>query len=333
MRRRSLVAVVLLVLLAGCEASCSTAALSEPAIAAAVDPETQAPIAPASSFPAATGSLYATIRVASAPADTSIAALFFYLEGGEQQIASDEMVTGGNGYISFALNPPYTGWPVGRYEVRYLLNGEPAEALPFSIGEAGFAGAETPAPSADRVLSDPPMTDAVDPGRLVESLSGMAPPPATTWQRFADAELGFALEAPSDWGYRLLDSGSYIIEGPQGTEAYEISIIVQIIDRAANPDSSTMAQYQEGLAGATAIADAEIVEEGLRAIAGQRAPYFIARYTGRDSRGNEMPFGHLHFVLEGPRFWYWVSAIAPLDIFRDQQEAIDHAVTTFEVGP
>jgi len=145
--------------------------------------------------------------------------------------------------------------------------------------------------------------------------------------------LGFALEAPSGWSYRLLDDGSYIIEGPQGTEAYEISIIVQIIDRVANPGSSTMAQYQEGLAGATAISDAEITEEGLRGIAGQRAPYFLARYTGRDSRGTGMPFGHLHFVLESPRFWYWVSAIAPLNIFREHQEVIDHAVATFEVVP
>lgn len=72
MRRQSLVAIALFLLLAGCEASFSSASLSEPAIAAAVDPETKAPISPATTFPASTGSLYATIRVSYAPDGTSV---------------------------------------------------------------------------------------------------------------------------------------------------------------------------------------------------------------------------------------------------------------------
>lgn len=329
MRRHSLVAIALLLLLAGCEASFSSASLSEPAIAAAVDPETKAPISPATTFPVSTASLYATIRVSYAPDGTSVAAHFFYLEGGAQEIASDELVTGGSGYVSFALNPPAAGWPLGRYEVRYLLNGEVVEVLPFAIAESP-AGHDAPPPA----VGEPPAADEPTPSAPGAPL---AADPATerTWQRFFDSALGFALEVPSDWGYRVLEGGSYIIEGPQGTEAYEVSMIIQIIDRTANPASSTMAQYQEGLAGAQAIPDAEIVEEGLRAIAGQRAPYFLARYTGRDSRGTDMPFGHLHLVLESPRYWYWFSAIAPLEIFGREQDAIDHAIATFEVtgGP
>lgn len=234
-------------------------------------------------------------------------------------------MTGGSGYMSFALNPPMTGWPLGRYEVRYLLNGEVTEVLPFAIGESQ-AGSDSQ-PSTPGELPPAYAPPPSDPG------VPLAADAATerTWQRLFDAALGFALEVPSDWGYRVLEGGSYIIEGPQGTEAYEVSIVIQIIDRAANPASSTMAQYQEGLAGAQAIPDAEIAEEGLRAIAGQRAPYFLARYTGRDSRGTAMPFGHLHLVLESPRYWYWFSAIAPLEIFGREQDAIDHAIATFEV--
>ncbi len=158
MRCPVLILALVSLILAGCEASfnLTTAGLSEPAVSTAVDLNTGAPLEKATIFPADVKTLYATVQLKNGPADTSVKAVFYYLEGNRQQIAEDTVKGEGSRHLSFSLNPPETGWPVGRYEVEFALNGEVKEKTGFSVVPAadmpvakGFppAGGEQTAPA------------------------------------------------------------------------------------------------------------------------------------------------------------------------------------------
>ncbi|MCF8065940.1 MAG: hypothetical protein K9K36_11900, partial [Desulfarculaceae bacterium] len=137
-----------LVGLAACEGSfsCSTASMSEPKIATAVDPKTQAPTQVVSQIPPNSGPIYATAKVASAPAGTKVKAVFYYLEGQRRQIAENQIELKEGAYVSFQLSPPANGWPLGKYEVVYLLDGKQVQTARFSVSQ-GKAAAPAPAPA------------------------------------------------------------------------------------------------------------------------------------------------------------------------------------------
>ena len=61
-------------------------------------------------------------------------------------------------------------------------------------------------------------------------------------KRFRDDRFGIGFELPSTWSYRLTPSKDYLFEGPKGTEAFEVSVILQFVTKAANPGLSAAAQ-------------------------------------------------------------------------------------------
>jgi hypothetical protein len=146
--------------LAGCEAQCfvSAAKLSEESMASAVNAETKAPTAAATTFAPDAPVIYATAKLSGAPDGTKIKATFHYLEGGERQIALDEVQAGGSRYVFFTLMPPINGWPPGQYETRFYLDGKPGKRLPFNILPAPPPRHPTPArtPGAWRAPSATP---------------------------------------------------------------------------------------------------------------------------------------------------------------------------------
>src|SRR3972149_1452038 len=106
--------------LSACEAQCSvsTAKLSEEAMASTVNQETKAPVATVTTFAPDAPAIYATAKLSDAPEGTKITATFHYLEGGDRQIAEDEVTAEGTRYVMFTLTPPTNGWPAGQYETR-----------------------------------------------------------------------------------------------------------------------------------------------------------------------------------------------------------------------
>ena len=128
-----------LVGLAACEGSfsCSTASLSEPKIATAVDPKTMAPTQVVSQVPPTSGPIYATAKVSSAPSGTKVKAIFYYLEGQRRQIAEDQIELKEGAYVSFQLSPPANGWPLGKYEAVFLLDGKQVQTAGFSGSTLG----------------------------------------------------------------------------------------------------------------------------------------------------------------------------------------------------
>ena len=135
MRSFTLSLIALIVVLSGCEGNfpLSTASLGDPAMSTAVDLKTQAPLEKATIFSADVKKLYATIKLKSGPAGTKVSAVFYYLEGNRQKIAEQSVSAEGSGYLDFPINPPESGWPVGRYEVEFSLNDEVKEKTGYSV--------------------------------------------------------------------------------------------------------------------------------------------------------------------------------------------------------
>lgn len=141
--RRAFVVVAFAMTVAACEAQCSvsTARLSDETMASAVDDQTKMPVTAATSFAPDTPMIYATAKLSNAPDGTRVKAAFYYLEGGEELIAEDEVTAGGTRHVSFSLSRPDNGWPSGKYETRLFLNGEEARRLPFTVAAPGMPDA------------------------------------------------------------------------------------------------------------------------------------------------------------------------------------------------
>ncbi|MBM9531127.1 hypothetical protein JWG42_13290, partial [Desulfoprunum benzoelyticum] len=211
MRLFPLLLAVMSLALAGCESPLplTTAGLSEPAISTAVDLNTKAPLEKATIFPADTKTLYATVRVKNAPADTDVKAVFYYLEESRQQIAENTARGEGSRYLSYAFNPPENGWPAGRYEVEFVLGDEVRETAAFSIVPAPDIPVTTGFPSAPGQQLPPaqaPSPASPAAGAGAEGAAPAAPPsggqttvssqPDLKYKTFLDRQTGFSFELP-----------------------------------------------------------------------------------------------------------------------------------------
>lgn len=330
--RYLLLSLVLTLLLPGCESSCSysTAELTEAQVAKTIHPDTQAPWESARTFAPDAESIYAVARLAYAPAGTKVAAVFYYLEDGEREIASDEIEAGGERWVSFSLSPPENGWPVGQYEVRLLLNDEEVEQLPFNV-TSGAAGTQPKEPSKPKgptpkrtAKATPPPPEPVRQG---EATASVRETPSV--QKFRDPNFGFEFEAPRDWTYRVTANKDYLIEGPKGTDAYELSVILQFISKADNRGSSAVDQAEQALASIQGAPDARIVGKEMLDIAAQEAPYFVATYTANDSKRSPKTFGHTQIIMDHGDYFYWLSYSGPIDIYEKHTTVFEHIAQTF----
>jgi hypothetical protein len=350
-------AVVVMVVLGswGCQASCSvtSAGLSEESMAAAINPETKAPVTAVTSFGADTAVIYATAKLANAPEGTKVKATFHYLEGGERQIAADEVQAGGSRYVSFTLTPPTNGWPAGQYETRFSLDGKEVKRLPFNIAPVPQAANVLPAPvpPSPAAVEPVPVPAPVPPSAPVRPAPRPAAPPqavepsvpvpvpvpmpavvpAATGanKRMYDQKFGFEFYLPETWVYHVTPKKDYMIEGPKGTDAYEISIVMQFVLKSLNPGSSAAAQAREMLGKIQAAPQAEVKTRDTIAIAGQDAPYFIATYTAKDSQGVARTFAHTQMVLDHGAYYYLISYSGPESVYQKYLPVFEHLTQTF----
>lgn len=310
-----------LVGLAACEGSfsCSTASLSEPKIATAVDPKTQAPTQVVSQIPPTSGPIYATAKVASAPAGTKVKAVFYYLEGQRRQIAENQIELKEGAYVSFQLSPPANGWPLGKYEVAYLLDGKQVQTAQFSVAQdKAAAPAPAPAPQA-----------AAPPAQGAPPAAPAAPAPvAQGYKEINEPNFGFAFQIPSTWGWRLTKSKDYLISGPKGTPAHEVSLVVQIIDKQAG-GATLVGRMKAILAQISQVPQGKILKKGEVTMAGQQAPYFLASYQTKDTTGQVQEFGHAQVGVERGRYVFLISYSAPTEIYKAYLSAFQRVVDSF----
>lgn len=361
----------LALILAGCEASfnLSAARLSDPAMSTAIDTTTKAPLEKATIFPADVKTLYATVQIKGAPADTGVKAVFHYLEGNKQQIAEDTVKTEGSRYVSFTLNPPETGWPVGRYEVEFLLNNEVKEKIGFSIVPAvgvpvsqGFpnsqkaqdaapassqpapatAAPSQPAPGAvDPITGQAQPATTVPPGQETTPPAQTVPPSPTattqmgvTYKTFRDKQFGFSFELPENWSFQTIGANSdYLFSGPVGSPESEISVIVQIVDTQKGVVTSLKDQMLSLLTQFSGMAGAKIATKSEIQVAGQAAPFFLVTYPAENTQKQRVTFGHTQLGVNHLPYLLLVSYSAPREIYQQNVSTFQHMMDTLKLAP
>lgn len=345
-------------MLTGCESSLNlgTTDLREPAMSTAVDSDTGKPLDKATLFPADVKTLYATIRIKSAPADTAVKAVFYYLEGTRQQIAEDTVSAEGGEYLSFSMNPPETGWPVGRYEVEFLLNNEVKEKVVFSLVPAAGMPVSQGFPTTEKTQAATPQTvpgmaessmpqdlnqAGVPPSQNVPPTSPTQSPQAPTSQQlgvsyktFRDKQFGFSFELPENWSFQIIGANSdYLFSGPVGTQETEISVIVQIVDTQKGVVTSLKDQMLSLLNQFSGMAGAKIVSKSEIQVAGQTAPFFLVTYPAENTRKQKMTFGHTQLGLDHPPYLLLISYSAPRDIYQQSVSTFQHMMDTLKLAP
>ena len=361
MRSPVLILALAILILTGCEASfnLTTAGIGDPAVSTAVDLNTGAPLEKATIFPADVKTLYATVQLKNGPADTSVKAVFYYLEGTRQQIAEDTVKGEGSRHLSFSLNPPETGWPVGRYEVEFALNGEVKEKTGFSIVPAadmpvakGFppAGGQQTAPAgtAGQQAQSPaqpaqPPTQAVpppaEPGAAapgVPAVPPAAPPsaPAQTYKTFQDKQFGFSFELPDNWSFQTVGANSdYLFSGQAGTPEAEISVIVQIVDTQKGVVGSLKDQMLALLNQFSQMSGARIESKSQIQTASQLAPFFLVTYQAENIRKQQVTFGHTQLGIDHPPYLLLISYSAPREIYQRNVPIFQHMVESLKLTP
>lgn len=333
-------------MLTGCESSLNLGKtdLSEPAMSTAVDNDTGKPLDKATLFPADVKTLYATVRIKSAPADTAVKAIFYYLEGTRQQIAEDAVSAEGGEYLSFSMNPPATGWPVGRYEVEFLLNDEVKEKIAFSLVPAAGVPVSQGFPTTEKTQAAPPQDPnqaGIPPSQNVPQTSPPQSPQTPTSQQsgvsyktFRDKQFGFSFELPESWSFQIIGANSdYLFSGPVGTPETEISVIVQIVDTQKGIVTSLKDQMLSLLNQFSGMAGAKIVSKSEIQVAGQTAPFFLVTYPAENTQKQKMTFGHTQLGLDHPPYLLLISYSAPRDIYQQSVSTFQHMMDTLKLSP
>ncbi len=113
----------------------STARLSEMRTSRSVDPKLQSPIGVTETFGPEAKPIYLSVKLSDAPQGTQVKIVAYYLQNGTlQQIAAQNFPdVYGTGYLSSRINPPSTGWFLGKYKAVFYLNGQEQGSIWFSV--------------------------------------------------------------------------------------------------------------------------------------------------------------------------------------------------------
>jgi hypothetical protein len=124
----SLIAVFVLVLLAGC----GPVSVEEVTVCKNVD-SNASPIDPTDNFPSGTEIVYVSIKINNMSREDKLTVKWNYLETGEE-LGTNDFTTdkSGSGYIGFSLISKET-FSSGRYNATVYLNNEAVETVEFSV--------------------------------------------------------------------------------------------------------------------------------------------------------------------------------------------------------
>lgn len=148
------------------------------------------------------------------------------------------------------------------------------------------------------------------------------------YKEISEPNFGFAIQIPRDWGWKLTKGGDYLISGPQGSPAHEVSLVVQIIDKQVN-GATLVGQMKGLLAQIGQVPQAKILKKGEVTMAGQQAPYFLASYQAKDTTGKAQEFGHAQVGVQKARYIFLVSYSAPSQIYQANLAAFQRVVDSW----
>jgi hypothetical protein len=144
-----------------------------------------------------------------------------------------------------------------------------------------------------------------------------------------DAAFGYALELPDTWAYRLTPAKDYLFEGPKGTDAYELSIILQFVAKSANPRATAASQLQGLVTDLERGAKAVVKRRDTIQLGGVPAPFVTVTYDARNSAGQVVPFAHTQLAAEHGAYVYLLSYSGPVKIYEAHVGVFEHLLETF----
>lgn len=335
-RMFTLLAMAALLALAGCEGSfsVSTAKLSEPKLASAVDAKTKQPTKLLDKVTPSTGAIFATVKFSHAPAGTKVKTVFFLDSGQKRKIAEEELGVEGTAWVSVKLSPPASGWPAGKYEVVFFLNGKQAEQMSFTVEAKAAAPPSTAQPAQAPPAAQPAAPPAAPPAAAPPTPPAAAPPAApnatgSSLKWMGDNKYGFAFRAPADWRQRTTKSGAYFINGPAGSRAEHVNIIIQMIDKSPN-GTPLMGEMKNLLQQYAKLPTGKILKKGEVKVAGKTSPFFLASYQAKGPNGQPTEYAHTQLGLEHNNFILLISYSAPPDIYKEFLPVFQGMVDTFK---
>ncbi|MFC2161347.1 hypothetical protein ACFLRW_03440 [Acidobacteriota bacterium] len=130
--------ILIVVLSVGCEASFSTAKLSDATMCTKINEETKEPVEKTDVFTSDSPEIYCSVKLSNAPSDTKIKSEWIYVKGEAEDLSDyviDEftITTEGTKYVSFSLSRPNTGFPKGEYILKLYLDDEIKLSVPFKV--------------------------------------------------------------------------------------------------------------------------------------------------------------------------------------------------------
>lgn len=137
----SLLLLAIPIALASCEASFSTANISEAVLAKDVQGDNFDPVDPTSTFPTDQQIIHLVVTLKNAPSDTVLKAVWTAIDVGDAapantEIDQTEITMDGSGNVHFTLSRPTSGvWPVGKYKVEVYLNGKLDKTLEYQVAQ------------------------------------------------------------------------------------------------------------------------------------------------------------------------------------------------------
>lgn len=177
-----------------------------------------------------------------------------------------------------------------------------------------------------RLKTLPPAPDAT--GRLLEaSASTPAPPspPAVPTTSYSVNGRPFKGEIPADWRIRNAEGG-IIFEGKEGTEAYQVTVQLELVDKQSLPGTSLgdLTEYVRSSLRDRPDAAVEAPTQH-KTSEGRDAWVVRSRYTQQNSQGGSFPYQRMNVVIDYPGYfvslaYYGVDSL--FDKYMDRFELI-----------
>jgi predicted Zn-dependent protease len=201
----------------------------------------------------------------------------------------------------------------------------PAKAL--KKGGPDFTGMKA------RLKTLPPPPEPAPPQQRAETPPSNPPPGTPTsggMRTFSITTAPFDGEFPVDWIARQSENGTIIYEGQKGTEAYEVSVELQVTPKSYMPKdlASTVQAMQKALSSKP---DAQFSQAERTDHQGQPAAILRATYQQKTSRGVETTFRHVGLVIQYPEHYVIFSFYLPGELFEKYVPVFQTMIGKFHI--
>jgi hypothetical protein len=140
---------------------------------------------------------------------------------------------------------------------------------------------------------------------------------------------GFSCDFPQSWKFDQSTHNDRVFGDATGKYP-DATIIIQVIDRSLTKLKTAKEQLEDLANQIKAVPDAAIAAQSTAPFAGQDAPFFIASYTTKDTKGVLRPFKHVQAVATTEKYFLLMSYSAPIAEFDVNLKVFQNCAATME---